>query len=152
MPYGTYRLLNFKFCKFRNFIKKITLTSNVRVFYNYRVQILLVIQNKKTQLYAEFSYWSGWQDLNPRPTGPKPVALPNCATPRYYINKIGRGRRTRTLGTWFWRPLLYQLSYTPTLQRLFIIHDEIPFVIPKSFCKVYIKFHTDELHFCRSVL
>ena len=26
---------------------------------------------------------------------------------------LGRGRRTRTLGTWFWRPLLYQLSYTP---------------------------------------
>ena len=26
---------------------------------------------------------------------------------------IGRGRRTRTLGTRFWRPLLYQLSYTP---------------------------------------
>ncbi len=25
----------------------------------------------------------------------------------------GRGRRTRTLGTRFWRPLLYQLSYTP---------------------------------------
>ena len=30
-----------------------------------------------------------------------------------YISKIGRGRRIRTLGTWFWRPLLYQLSYTP---------------------------------------
>jgi hypothetical protein len=28
--------------------------------------------------------WSGWQDLNPRPTGPKPVALPNCATPRNF--------------------------------------------------------------------
>ena len=28
---------------------------------------------------------------------------------------IGRGRRIRTLGTWFWRPLLYQLSYTPIL-------------------------------------
>ena len=26
---------------------------------------------------------------------------------------VGRGRRTRTLGTRFWRPLLYQLSYTP---------------------------------------
>ena len=26
---------------------------------------------------------------------------------------FGRGRRIRTLGTWFWRPLLYQLSYTP---------------------------------------
>ena len=25
----------------------------------------------------------------------------------------GRGRRTWTLGTRFWRPLLYQLSYTP---------------------------------------
>ena len=25
----------------------------------------------------------------------------------------GRGRRNRTLGTRFWRPLLYQLSYTP---------------------------------------
>ena len=25
----------------------------------------------------------------------------------------GRGRRFRTLGTRFWRPLLYQLSYTP---------------------------------------
>ena len=24
--------------------------------------------------------------MNPRPTGPKPVALPNCATPRYYIS------------------------------------------------------------------
>ena len=30
-----------------------------------------------------------------------------------YISKNGRGRRIRTLGTWFWRPLLYQLSYTP---------------------------------------
>ena len=26
---------------------------------------------------------------------------------------FGRGRRTRTLGTRFWRPLLYQLSYAP---------------------------------------
>ena len=25
----------------------------------------------------------------------------------------GRGRRIRTLGTRFWRPLLYQLSYAP---------------------------------------
>ena len=32
---------------------------------------------------------------------------------------FGRGRRIRTLGTRFWRPLLYQLSYTPvsTFQR-----------------------------------
>ena len=26
---------------------------------------------------------------------------------------FGRGRRIRTLGTRFWRPLLYQLSYAP---------------------------------------
>ena len=30
-----------------------------------------------------------------------------------YLSVFGRGRRTRTLGTRFWRPLLYQLSYTP---------------------------------------
>ena len=51
--------------------------------------------------------------MNPRPTGPKPVALPNCATPRHKFKQIGRGSRNRTHGTWFWRPLLYQLSYTP---------------------------------------
>ena len=38
----------------------------------------------------------------------------------------GRGRRIRTLGTRFWRPLLYQLSYTPksheaTLQAMTIM-------------------------------
>ena len=39
---------------------------------------------------------------------------------KYYIKYnqsckdfYGRGRRIRTLGTRFWRPLLYQLSYTP---------------------------------------
>ena len=26
--------------------------------------------------------WSRWRDLNPRPLGPEPSALPNCATPR----------------------------------------------------------------------
>ena len=28
---------------------------------------------------------------------------------------FGRGRKIRTLDTRFWRPMLYQLSYTPTL-------------------------------------
>ena len=27
---------------------------------------------------------------------------------------FGRGSKIRTHGTWFWRPLLYQLSYTPS--------------------------------------
>ena len=30
-----------------------------------------------------------------------------------HCNFHGRGRRIRTLGTRFWRPMLYQLSYTP---------------------------------------
>ena len=29
----------------------------------------------------------------------------------------GRGRRNRTLGTRFWRPLLYLLSYTPIYEK-----------------------------------
>ena len=32
---------------------------------------------------------------------------------RHFLINSGRGRRIRTLGTRFWRPLLYQLSYTP---------------------------------------
>ena len=44
-----------------------------------RVQICIT---KKKDSHSTVFYWSGWQDLNPRPTGPKPVALPNCATPR----------------------------------------------------------------------
>ncbi len=29
--------------------------------------------------------WSRWRDSNPRPHGPKPCALPNCATPRFWM-------------------------------------------------------------------
>ena len=34
----------------------------------------------------------------------------HCQTMGFYF---GRGRKIRTLDTRFWRPLLYQLSYTP---------------------------------------
>ena len=40
----------------------------------------------------------------------------SCATKLRYtpiVFVFGRGSRIRTHGTWFWRPLLYQLSYTP---------------------------------------
>ena len=36
-------------------------------------------------------------------------------TPLLCFKEIGRGSRIRTHGTWFWRPLLYQLSYTPMM-------------------------------------
>ncbi len=35
---------------------------------------------------------------------------------------FGRGRTIRTLDTWFWRPMLYQLSYTPIISELLIKH------------------------------
>ena len=33
---------------------------------------------------------------------------------------FGRGRRIRTLDTRFWRPLLYQLSYTPISRQIIL--------------------------------
>ena len=38
----------------------------------------------------------------------------NRKRPSHAAFSYGRGRRIRTLGTRFWRPMLYQLSYTPT--------------------------------------
>ena len=39
--------------------------------------------NRKTRTYLSVSFvWSEWRDLNSRPYGPEPYALPNCATPR----------------------------------------------------------------------
>ena len=47
------------------------------------------INNKRKQKNHKYNLWlwSGWEDLNPRPHGPKPRALPDCATPRrfYYL-------------------------------------------------------------------
>ncbi len=43
---------------------------------------------------------------------------------------FGRGRRIRTLGTRFWRPLLYQLSYTP--MNIKLLKEVVPPPIDKS--------------------
>ena len=47
--------------------------------------------------YEVFAYrapvrkdWSGLQDLNLRPPGPKPGALANCAKPRHVVILIGK--------------------------------------------------------------
>lgn len=37
--------------------------------------------------------WSGRQDSNLRPSGPKPDALPGCATPRHGITGITMSAR-----------------------------------------------------------
>ena len=36
--------------------------------------------------------------------------------------KNGRGGKTRTRDTWFWRPVLYQLSYTPVNVYVIFYH------------------------------
>ena len=41
-----------------------------------------VFTNKKS-LFG-FKRWSEWRDSNPRPSGPKPDALPSCATLRSF--------------------------------------------------------------------
>ena len=45
-----------------------------------------------------------------------PAELPSHVGMKIELHSVfcGRGRRNRTLNQWFWRPLLYQLSYTPT--------------------------------------
>ena len=50
-----------------------------------------------TELRAQYkTNWSGWRDSNSRPTGPKPVALPDCATPR--SRGLGRFRERGMIG------------------------------------------------------
>ncbi len=45
----------------------------------------------------------------------------------------GRGNKDRTRDTRFWRPLLYQLSYTPFYDFIIIAH-------PGIFVKCFFKF------------
>ena len=52
------------------------LRSYTCIFFKQRVKNL-----RKRQIK-----WSEWRDLNPRPPGPKPGTLPNCATLRKNSN------------------------------------------------------------------
>ena len=63
---------------------------------------------KKSEIeISDFSFLSKWRDSNPRPFGPEPNALPNCATPR----KAGADKGTRTPDLLITNQPLYQLSY-----------------------------------------
>ena len=48
------------------------------------VQVFSRPENKIKSLFfrIDFLFWSGWEDLNLRPHGPKPRTLANWATPR----------------------------------------------------------------------
>ena len=59
------------------------LESKVQV--DYKKELNLVVKNEKTlQIWRVLS---GRQDSNLRPSGPKPDALPGCATPRIRVTE-----------------------------------------------------------------
>ena len=71
--------------------------------------------------FTAFAVVSKWRDSNPRPFGPEPNALPNCATPRYeYAARpdesiltgcMRANRGTRTLDLLITSEPLYHLSH-----------------------------------------
>ena len=60
--------------------------------------------------------------------------IKNKKDARWRLSCFGRGRETRTPGTRFWRPLLYQLSYTPICKARNSIAWVLAFV--KGFLKI----------------
>ena len=73
---------------------------------------------------------SKWRDSNPRPFGPEPNALPNCATPRHGANK-----GTRTPDLLITNRLLYQLSHIGTTSVRYYIKAIL--VCPALFSELY---------------
>ena len=74
--------------------------------------------------------WCRRRDLNSHrlaPTTPSRWRVYHSTTSakKHYKNKNGRSERIRTPDRWFWRPLLYQLSYTP-------IRIKFTILVPKN--------------------
>ena len=61
-------------------------------------------KKKRPSISRKSLSWSRWQDLNLRPFGPEPNALPNCATPR----KASQQRDSNP------RPAVYETAALPT--------------------------------------
>ena len=80
-------------------------------------------QNKKFREPSSQDFWQGHKRLGRRVASPMCFPWENTlafADPHTKIKDhrmvafyFGRGTKARTLDTRFWRPLLYQLSYTP---------------------------------------
>ena len=80
-------------------------------------------QNKKSREPSSQDFWQGHKRLGRRVAPPMCFPWENTlafADPhtkikdhRMVVFYFGRGTKARTLDTRFWRPLLYQLSYTP---------------------------------------
>ena len=63
------------------FTRCIPKTAQAKAFFETEIKE----KNLKVSINLEVLIWSGRQDLNLRPLGPKPSALPNCATPRQLL-------------------------------------------------------------------
>ena len=50
----------------------------------------VIFHNNKNPTISREVLMSGRQDSNLRPPGPKPGALPACATPRYFLKQVSR--------------------------------------------------------------
>jgi hypothetical protein len=55
-------------------------------------QLLFQVENLPMSPGPTFEVWSGREDLNLRPPGPEPGALPGCATPRQVTESAQTGK------------------------------------------------------------
>ena len=62
--------------------------SSARLFLDQEAVAILSDQTKSNGKIPLLFVWSRRRDLNPRPLGPEPSALPNCATPRPFRSVI----------------------------------------------------------------
>ncbi len=65
-------------------VAEATLSRYARLKPPSEVLILFSADEKKPVFSDRFLKWSAREDSNLRPTGPKPVALPSCATRRFF--------------------------------------------------------------------
>ena len=65
-------------------VAEATLSRYARLKPPSEVLILFSTDEKKPVFSDRFQKWSAREDSNLRPTGPKPVALPSCATRRFF--------------------------------------------------------------------
>ena len=83
--------------------------AQVHRFWRLTAGTCVIIPEKRAVVKQEFRKMSKkfWKVLH---------SGKNTKTKRteYSLCACGRGSKSRTHGTRFWRPLLYQLSYTPT--------------------------------------
>ena len=78
----------------KEFRKKQNLKSKLRFIFNKKIYFALILifakyyKIKPITMLRALREWSGRQDSNLRPTVPKTVALPGCATPRLDASAI----------------------------------------------------------------